>query len=264
MAHRQLGVAYTQVKRSETEVANLLNLSLDLKPVRLEAQNFTTVVGGRLNSIGLSWTGASNDKFGLSISTKSNHLLEDESITKVMFTYQRKLGYSLAQAQTQQVDKSTGRVHPGVLIGGGLVVAALAGSSGSSSQDSSVRLADQHGAARNVLNQINPRSVRENREYGGYIYQTPDGRYVATTPIRGEEASIELPFSLVPAGGSTRASYHTHGGNDPRYDNENFSFADITSDQRFGVDGYLGTPLGSLLWHDVSSNRIFRLGTIRN
>ncbi len=97
-------------------------------------------------------------------------------------------------------------------------------------------------AAGDALNYINPISIGQNREYGGHIVRSPDGTYSATMPIKGGPAGVNI--GRVPAGGT--ASYHTHGGFDPRYDNENFSPADLLGDMLDGINGYLATPGGSI------------------
>jgi len=160
-----------------------------------------------------------------------------------------------------------------LLIGGGAAAAALLLSSGSSGQDEAnrevpfaVNIQAQHDAARAVLNNINPVSVRQNVEFGGYIFQAADGSYASTAPIRGEVASVTLPLPqfAIPSGTRARASYHTHAGPDPRFDNENFSPTDLASDVEFNLDGYLGTPAGRFRYHEVATGRISTLGRIAN
>lgn len=102
-------------------------------------------------------------------------------------------------------------------------------------------------AAGDVLNYINPTSISQNREYGGYIVKNPNGSYSATNPLRGGPAGVNI--GPVPTGGS--ASYHTHGGYDPRYDNENFSPADIWGDAMSGIPGFLGTPGGAFMMNNA-------------
>ena len=116
------------------------------------------------------------------------------------------------------------------------------------------------------MNKINPVSVRQNREHGGWIYKKPDGSYNSTNPIAGGVASVNIgnPATSVPPGSAAAASYHTHGGADPRYDNENFSPQDILSDIMVGLNGYLGTPAGFLKKHIVTTNQIVLLGRIAN
>ena len=84
--------------------------------------------------------------------------------------------------------------------------------------------------------------------------------------LAGDEASVNIgnPVTAVPAGTRATASYHTHGGPDPRYDNENFSPQDILSDVLVGVDGYLGTPSGVLKKHVLNTNQVIILGRIAN
>ncbi len=258
-SNAKFSAAFTRVQRAEVNAAKNIELTYRYRNYLFELRQFGTKSGGQFNALGMSWTGQYGNQFGLSASVKSNSLLDDVSESRVMFRYQRKLGYTLFQDQTKEKKDP---VNTGVLIGAAVVGVALIGSSGSDSQDNSLRFAEQHRAARSALNGINPKSVRENREYGGYIYRSPDGSYISTKLVQGEVASVQLPFSLIPVGGVATASFHTHGGNDPKYDNENFSFTDIASDQQFGVDGYLGTPTGGFLWHDQSGNRVVRLGTI--
>jgi hypothetical protein len=154
----------------------------------------------------------------------------------------------------------------GYLIGAGAVGAAVALSSGSSSTDTLVRSPSQHAAARRVLNEINPVSVKQNLEYGGYVFRNADGSYSSTAPIKGQAASILLPLpgDVIAPGSVGTATYHTHAAFDPRYDNENFSPSDIAADVAFGLDGYLGTPAGAFKYHEVKTGVIMTLGKIAN
>lgn len=92
------------------------------------------------------------------------------------------------------------------------------------------------------MNYINPTSITKNLEYGGHVVRNPDGSYSATGPIQGGPAGVNI--GAPPAGGV--ASYHTHGAYDRRYDNENFSPADVLYNAFNGIPGYLGTPAGSI------------------
>lgn len=100
-------------------------------------------------------------------------------------------------------------------------------------------------ASGDALNYINPVSIRQNTEYGGYITRNPNGTYSATNPLRGGPADVNI--GPVPPGAA--GNYHTHGAYDPRYDNERFSPADIIGDVLSGLPGYLGTPGGSFQRH---------------
>ena len=142
----------------------------------------------------------------------------------------------------------------GSIIGGAV---ALASSSGNADAEQG-GFADQHEAARGILNEINPKSVRENREYGGWIVRSGDSTYGYTSPRTGDIDSVSLGAKP----GNATATYHTHGSADPRYDNEHFSPQDKRSDDIFGVDGYLATPSGAFLFYDYRSRDVTRLGTV--
>ena len=149
-------------------------------------------------------------------------------------------------------------------VAAGAVGIALVASSGSESSDNQLRFSTQHEAARNVLNGINPTSVAENLEYGGWVYRNSDNTFSATEPIKGTVDRVSIgPPSSVGAGTAT-ATYHTHGATDPRFDSENFSFLDISLNNNWGVDGYLGTPAGLFKFHHFLTGVITTLGTIAN
>lgn len=151
-----------------------------------------------------------------------------------------------------------------VFIGGGIAAAAALSSSGSSAQDANIRFRNQTEAAFDVLNRINPVSISENREYGGWVFRNPDGSFASTAPVRGEAASVTLPARsvIIPLGSMATASYHTHAAFDPRFDNENFSPQDLASDRAAMVDGFLATPGGQFKFHDFETGAITTLGRI--
>ena len=171
-----------------------------------------------------------------------------------------------SEGESEGEEKDTLSGGQAALIAGGIVGVGVAISSGSSDSDDSFRLESQHAAARNILNQVNPISVDENREYGGYIYRNPDGSFSHTKPVTGGPASLLLPpiSSVVPSGSAASATYHTHAAFDPRFDNENFSPTDIQTNILLGVDGYLGTPAGAFKYYQLSTGQISTLGTIAN
>ncbi len=243
-----------------------LDLNLGWADFDASLQMLESTAGARATQWQLGFTPTAVDRFELRWQRNQNPLIDDVDGSRLMFNYERSLGASYglyATDQTEEDAKKAG-VNRTVAIGAAALGAALVLSSGSSSQDSSDRNAEQHTAARNVLNKYNPRSVRENREYGGLIYRTPDGRYAATSVTTGDIDSVQIPFSLIPAGNTATASFHTHGGPDPRYANEVFSPQDITVDQYYEIDGYLGTPAGRMLWHDYSGRKVSELGKIAN
>lgn len=148
-----------------------------------------------------------------------------------------------------------------LIIAGSIIGGAIALSSSSGNADSSQGgFEGQHQAARSILNEVNPKSVRENREYGGWIVKSGDNTYGHTSPRIGNIDSVSLGAKP----GNATATYHTHGTADPRYDNEHFSPQDTRSDDIFDVDGYLATPNGAFLFYNHHSSEVSRLGTVAN
>jgi hypothetical protein len=86
--------------------------------------------------------------------------------------------------------------------------------------------ATKNEAAVAGLTQAFARSVLENREYAGQIYQRKDGTYGTTGAVHGTTASSQPLDAPIPKGTHAAAYWHTHGGNDPKYDGERFSKAD--------------------------------------
>lgn len=105
-----------------------------------------------------------------------------------------------------------------------------------------------------LFNQIQPESLRRNREYCGYIGLDADGELVASKPRRGRKSSCtprdprEIEVIL--------ASYHTHGGYEGHDGYEVPSVDDIESDEAEGIDGYVATPGGRLWYIDTEDMTI--------
>ncbi len=206
-------------------------------------------------------------RLGLRAEQRRNPLFADANENRVTFSLAfdiqsvpRFNAEETEPTEEEAVQKGKGN---GLLIGAGVVGAGVALSSGGGGgADSQARFNSQQESAFDVLNRINPTSIRQNREWGGYVYRNADGSYSSTSPIQGELASVTLPApqSVAPSGGQTTASYHTHAGFDPRFDNENFSPQDILSDIVFGLDGYLATPKGQFKYHNLRANTIVTLG----
>lgn len=258
-----------QVRRGGERVGETLSLGFDSPLGNFNWSTLQQVAGGQMNQVSYYFNAGTATRYGFSFSSSENPLLDDEQSYRVMLSFSRPTGHinhvSAAAAEVEpesEAEAKSKRNRNIAVLGGAAVAAGLVISSGSDNQDRAIRLPDQHSAAREVLNQINPKSVKQNREYGGWVYETPDGNYTSTAPVAGTIDSVEIPFSLIPSGGRPLASYHTHGGDDPRYLNEQFSGADIASDLQIGLDGYLGTPAGNFLWHDVRLNEIQSLGSI--
>ena len=117
--------------------------------------------------------------------------------------------------------------------------------------------------ARNFLDTIQARSIRERREYCGYIRITAQGQLEATPPRPGTFASCDMPAPR--RGMGIIASYHTHGAYGAGYDNEVPSTIDLLSDFDFGIDGYVSTPGGRVWLVDFqtqSTRQICGLGCV--
>ncbi len=202
------------------------------------------------------------------VSQTTDPLNFDESRYSSLISIQHFIGkkpktyYSLKEENPKAGKKKKSGIHRPILIGAGVVAVAAIASSGSDSNDSDQRSQTEREAAFLVLNGINPTSVRENREYGGWVYRNQNGTYGSSSPVRGQAASVTLPSpsSSTPSGSRITASYHTHAGFDPRFDNENFSPQDLRSDNALGIGGYLATPGGTFQYHFGSNIQV--LGTV--
>lgn len=124
-------------------------------------------------------------------------------------------------------------------------------------------------AARAALTDANPKSIRDNLEYGGLVYKDSKGDYYFTGPIMGSDQGVDPAMAAAPAGATIVADYHTHADysladphtgaairtSDPSRDDFNsddFSTQDKRSAKELGYDAYLGTPNGSFLRYDYA------------
>lgn len=107
-------------------------------------------------------------------------------------------------------------------------------------------LSEEVELAKSILSEIQPLSIKQNREYCGLIGFDRRGWLVATEPVRGEEGFCDplnnRRMALVVA------SYHTHGAFSRDYFNEVPSVMDVYADHDEGIDGYVSTP-GGRLWY---------------
>lgn len=99
-----------------------------------------------------------------------------------------------------------------------------------------------------MLEHVNKRSIRANREFGGFILEK-EGKYYSTRPVKGNKTSFK-PSSAkhkIPNGFKVVGDYHTHGADIIGYDNNVFSIADKKINDSARVNNsnhtsYLGTP----------------------
>jgi hypothetical protein len=257
------------LERGSEGVGHGFNFSYSGNRSGFEFQEIQSDTGAHVRRLGFNWRSRRGSRWSMDIEEARNPLYASGDERRLMVRYQRSFGRAMAfsaaeeSGETAKKQDKYGKV---LAIGLGVGVVALAVSSGDSGGDSAQRFATPNEAAFDVMNRINPVSVRENREHGGWIYRSADGSFGSTTPVAGDVASVNIgnPVTAVPQGTAANASYHTHGGPDPRFDNENFSPQDILSDILVGLNGYLGTPAGFLKQHVVAANQVIVLGTIAN
>ena len=101
-----------------------------------------------------------------------------------------------------------------------------------------------------AVKDVNPKSIQQHAEYAGRVYKNKDGTYSYTAPNKGDRASSNS--GPVPPGKQNAGDYHTHGGKDAGYNNENFSRLDKAANANEKVPGYLGTPAGDIKKFDPS------------
>jgi hypothetical protein len=121
------------------------------------------------------------------------------------------------------------------------------------------KFATAEEAAIAAMKEANPKSVKEGREYGGWVHKNSDGTYSYDPPVRGSKDGLT---NMPDKGPSDVVWYHTHGAPDPGYDNENFSGND--GDKGYSKSnnavGYLATPSGAIKKYDPATNTVTTLG----
>lgn len=112
-------------------------------------------------------------------------------------------------------------------------------------------------AGTKAVQNINPRSVKEDREYAGMIYRNKDGSYDYTEPRPGERhrSNFGNPRDLA-SDQEFVGIYHTHGKDSWRYDDWTFSNRDKRVAELHKVPSYLGTPHDAVLEYDPKTKVI--------
>jgi RHS repeat-associated protein len=152
-----------------------------------------------------------------------------------------------------------------------------------SSQSKGGRFSSADAAARAALLRYNDKSIRDNLEYGGLIYQTPNGKFDYTKAIRGTKDGVDpwddrapkIPKCAIEAG-----YWHTHGDHSDKdgnrttksndyYDSNKFSDeADGSGDLPAARQGlsihpdyraYVGTPSAGYKGFRAATNSIYEL-----
>lgn len=113
------------------------------------------------------------------------------------------------------------------------------------SLSASAQSAEEIAFARAVFTELQEASIRQNREYCGYIAYDSAGNLVSTEAKRGRKTSCRP--RIEPAGWTVVASFHTHGAYAEDYDNEVPSVTDVEGDMEEKVNGFVATP-GGRFW----------------
>lgn len=259
-----------QLDRGGERVGRGLKLELDAGRLDLAYEEIRSDYQAHVRRVAFQWDAGRSGTLSLGVEQARNELFPSADEQRIMFRFRKTLGRSPVLSTAEGDNGEEESTRPGfgkaVGIGVGLGAAAVALSSGDGDDDDSRRFTVRNRAAFNVLNRINPESVRLNIEHGGWIYRNADNSFSYTRPVAGTVNMVNIgdPVSSVPRGTTANASYHTHGGPDPRFVNEMFSPQDLLSDRRAGVDGYLGTPAGFMKLHDRETGTISVVGRINN
>ncbi len=99
------------------------------------------------------------------------------------------------------------------------------------------------------FNQLQTRSIAQNREYCGFFGLDANDNFVASKPTRGDTDSClaaDPPDDM-----EIFASYHTHGAYLVDADSELPSLNDLEADIYEGLDGYVATPGGRIWFNDI-------------
>ncbi len=99
--------------------------------------------------------------------------------------------------------------------------------------------------ARKQLQDLQPISIRQNREFCGVIGRAKDGRLIAGPIRRGKRARCQV--GELPPNTTLVATFHTHGSYLRRFDNEVPSIIDFETEIALGSIGYVSTP-GGRFW----------------
>ncbi|MDQ4627952.1 RHS repeat-associated core domain-containing protein [Janthinobacterium lividum] len=138
------------------------------------------------------------------------------------------------------------------------------------------RFSSADGAARAALTRYNPKSIRDNLEYGGLIYKGKNGKYDFTKATRGDLDGVD-PWSgkKISKNCEETGYWHTHGNYSKRdgtpttkendyFNSNDFSPADKNAAKLSGQGkteyrGYVGTPSGVFKGYNSKSGITYTL-----
>ena len=141
------------------------------------------------------------------------------------------------------------------------------------------RFATADGAAKAAVMRYNDKSIRDNVEYGGLVYRTPDGKYDYTKATRGEKDTVNPwdPASpSIPKCAQEVAYWHTHGDHSDQNGNRTTRAKDYYASNDFSPEdkaaartgmkhddpdyrAYLGTPSDGYKGYSPQTNQTYRL-----
>ncbi len=107
-------------------------------------------------------------------------------------------------------------------------------------------------AANDFATYYNGTSIVMSKEFGSAIYQNSDGTFSYTIAYIGSQAGTEINENI-PEGTTRVSAIHSHGSEDPGYDNNNFSPTDKTAAESIGQNEYVVTPSGQLKEYDITT-----------
>lgn len=110
--------------------------------------------------------------------------------------------------------------------------------------------------AKQVLTDLQPDSIRRNREYCGLILRDTQDRLVVSKIIRGKRATCRFPNPKT--NGTVIATFHTHSAFRRGYDNDVPSLKDFDVMEKAALDGYVSTP-GGRFWIIEGARKRVRL-----
>ena len=104
-------------------------------------------------------------------------------------------------------------------------------------------------AAVAAMQHENPSSIKMGREKGSWVKKNADGTFTPRPAVTGTKDGLG---NMPPPESNDVVWWHTHGANDPGYDNENFSGAsgDKGYSDATGKPGYVATPSGTIKKYD--------------
>ena len=118
---------------------------------------------------------------------------------------------------------------------------------------------------RATLEDLQERSITQNQEFCGVVYEDEEGTLHTSRIYDGTRAACAFDWGL-PLGNNVVASFHTHGGYDIDFDSEMPSIEDLASDIDARIYGFISTPGGRLWqtdWKRETATQICGEGCLR-